>query len=356
MVPELLGVAQQHLSSILEDVHASAKDPAASYQRLAPGLVHQGWFDLPGEEFLGGVGAPILTAGFFALAGRYLAPGPLLESIVMAPVIRGLLPSTSGALQDTGSVAWVDGVESVDWQAARGSVRLVDQRLVGSMGPVFHLAEAEHLLVVADAAGEIVLLLIPGHQVGVERDPLMTIDPCSTVGRVMFDTDVVPDHVLARGPEALEVVLTIRALSRIALSAELQGITSRLVEMAVGYAGTRQQFGRPIGSFQSVKHILADIAAQSLALGSLVDAVVESLPLDSQRLTISGCVANAFASETAVAVAHAALQVHGGIGFTEEHPLHLFFKRALVLETRLGTTAELHRLVGAARLATGVSD
>jgi alkylation response protein AidB-like acyl-CoA dehydrogenase len=132
----------------------------------------------------------------------------------------------------------------------------------------------------------------------------------------------------------------------------LTGITERVLTFASDYAREREQFGRKIGSFQAVQHMLADIAVASRSLANLMDLASTELSEvdDAERVMISAT-AKARASAQAVAACETVLQVLGGIGYTVEHPLNHFFKRALSLSAQQGSPAELHLLAGRLILA-----
>ena len=157
-----------------------------------------------------------------------------------------------------------------------------------------------------------------------------------------------PGRVLASGPDALLAVHRMRDLASVALAAEQVGGAQRILEMAVDHAQGREQFGRPIGGFQAIKHLLADhlVAVESAraALGHAASAVAAD-----REVGLAASVAQALCSEVYSAVAEAAIHVHGGIGFTWEHQAHLYYKRAVSSEVLLGRPRE-HRARIAAHL------
>jgi alkylation response protein AidB-like acyl-CoA dehydrogenase len=124
------------------------------------------------------------------------------------------------------------------------------------------------------------------------------------------------------------------------------------VEMAAGYAGMRVQFGRPIGSFQAIKHMCADMLTEAEAARSAAYYGLWALAADSEDVPLAASLAKVYCSAAQVKIAGDLIQVHGGIGFTWAHPAHLYFKRAKTSEAIFGTPA-YHRDLLAARLGLG---
>jgi alkylation response protein AidB-like acyl-CoA dehydrogenase len=141
------------------------------------------------------------------------------------------------------------------------------------------------------------------------------------------------------GPEAAARVLD-RAIT--ALSAEMLGASTRVLEMSVEYAKDRVQFGKPIGSFQAVKHRLADALVDVEAMRSNVYYAAWSLASDDPDGSLAASAAKAWCSAASRRVMASGLQVHGGIGFTWEHDLHLYVKRSQLDESSFGDAA-FHR-------------
>ncbi len=119
---------------------------------------------------------------------------------------------------------------------------------------------------------------------------------------------------------------------RAALAAEALGVAQRALDLAVEHAKTRVQFGRPIGSYQAVSHPLAQTYTDAELARSLVYWAAWCVAEEDERAPLAAACAKAFASEAAVAACERSIQAHGGLGFTWEHPLHRFYKRALWLE------------------------
>ncbi len=170
-----------------------------------------------------------------------------------------------------------------------------------------------------------------------EGQALEGIDPTRPLGRLR---DGARDPL----PGALD---SPRVLT--AVAAEALGVAQRALELAVEYAKERRQFGRPIGIYQAIAHPLADSFGDIELARSLVYAAAWKIDERPDEAPSAAAAAKAFATETAVAACQRAIQVFGGIGFTWEHPLHRFYKRALWLQAFVGYPAE-HRATVAASL------
>jgi 3-oxochol-4-en-24-oyl-CoA dehydrogenase len=170
------------------------------------------------------------------------------------------------------------------------------------------------------------------------------MDPTRPVGRIPADA---PGTDLARGRDAEQVLARYVAFARAALAAEQVAGARRCVELTVTYAGQRTQFGVPIATFQAVKHACAMMhidTCEAEALAALAAAAADGPDARSSLLADQ---AKALASQSFVAVARSAIEVHGGVGFAWEHPVQLFYKRALVTAACFGRPAELYAAIAA---------
>jgi alkylation response protein AidB-like acyl-CoA dehydrogenase len=141
---------------------------------------------------------------------------------------------------------------------------------------------------------------------------------------------------------------------RAAMAAEAVGIAQRALDLGIEHASTRQQFGKPIGVYQAVSHQLADTYADVELARSLAYWAAWCVAEDDEQAPLAAAAAKAFATEAAVAACERSIQVHGGIGFTWEHPLHRYYKRALWLEGFGSRPSELRREVADAVLGATV--
>jgi alkylation response protein AidB-like acyl-CoA dehydrogenase len=320
-----------------------------------------GWTAIPFPEEYGGLGLGIvdLTVVLEEM-GRHVTPAPLQSAVGLAgmTLLHGgsdaqkqrLLPSLCEG-ESVGTVALVE--ESGRWDAE--GVQLPAQRsgdaylLSGEKlyVPDAHVAD---WMIVAARSGNgggggdgVTLLLVDTAGPGVSVRTMKTMDQTRRLCVVSFDgVEVGADAVVGsegRGWSVLRKGLD-RAL--VAISAELCGTAQRALEMSVEYAKTRQQFGRPIGSYQAVSHKCADMLVQVESAKSLTYYAAWAVDNDVPEAPLAAAMAKAYASDAARLVTGAAIQVHGGIGFTWEHDMHLYFKRAKWGETTLGD-AVFHR-------------
>ena len=179
------------------------------------------------------------------------------------------------------------------------------------------------------------LYAVDAHAGGVTRSAAVSLD--STRQLCDLTLDAVPARRIAAGDSAAAAVRAALSAGAAMLAAEQLGLAERCLEMTVGYAKERRQFARPIGSFQAIKHRLADVyvlvaqarAAARYAAGCLADG--------SPDAPVAVAMAKAYCGEVAVKAAEECVQLHGGIGFTWEHPAHLYLKRAKSGSIAFGT-------------------
>jgi alkylation response protein AidB-like acyl-CoA dehydrogenase len=156
-------------------------------------------------------------------------------------------------------------------------------------------------------------------------------------------------HLCEPGPDADALLDRVLALGVIATASDAVGVAERALEMTTAYAKERQQFGRPIGSFQAVKHHCADMAIAVEAGRAAVNAAAEALDGDPAGWATAAAITASYVGPAAANVCDLALRVHGGIGFTWEHDCHLLLKRAKLDEVLFGTPSwHRRRLAGAA--------
>jgi alkylation response protein AidB-like acyl-CoA dehydrogenase len=281
------------------------------------------------------------------LAGTHLVPGPVVESVLTVPLLLADPQVRSAAQRDARtSVATVDGCADL---SGGDPVRIVDGWLHGRARFVLGAADADALLVHAlDGTAER-LLVVPTSHDGVQVEARHSADPCQTVADVVLDCAVDDRHLVA-APAGLPVRL--RAWRRLGAAAYLAGISERVLGLGVDHALQREQFGRPIGSFQALQHLLADVAVIARSLTNVVDlGAADLVAADENEAVVIGATAKARASREAVLACETVLQVLGGMGFTVEHPLHHCFKRALSLAAHDGSATELDLLTGRLVLA-----
>jgi alkylation response protein AidB-like acyl-CoA dehydrogenase len=254
-----------------------------------------GWPGIFIDEEHGGQGLGVLELVILQEElGYVLAPLPFLSNAA-----AGLV------LQETGSTDWLAGVASGEKLGTVGVVKDGRAALVPD-------ADAADFIVLID--GDVATLLERGDA---QVEPIDAIDPTRRYASVQ-----------ANGGEQLGDAGRSRDLIALALAAELVGISQRAMEMAVEYAKDRKQFDRPIGAYQAVSHACADMLKEVEGARSLVYYAGWAAGAAPDEFPLAASMAKAYASDAGWQVTASALQVHGGIGFTWEHDLHWFLKRA----------------------------
>jgi alkylation response protein AidB-like acyl-CoA dehydrogenase len=285
--------------------------------------------------------------------GPYLASGVLAATALLASADEGarhdLLPGiASGEVIATLAFTEDDG----SWDP--GTIRLAavkagdDWRLDGHKSFVLDGAVAGLILVLAVADGQLSLFAVDAGAPGLGRTVLPTLDQTRQLARLEFDG--VPGRLIGAVGDAGAVMDRVLDVAAIALAAEQLGGAQRALDMAVEYSKVRHQFGRPIGSFQALKHRMADLLLEVESLRSAVNYAAAAVADNSEEVPVVASLVKAYASETYFHVAAENIQIHGGIGFTWEHDAHLYFKRAKSSELFLGD-ATYHR----ERLATRIN-
>ncbi len=278
-------------------------------------LAELGWAGIFIDEEHGGQGlGTVELAILMEELGYSLAPVPFLSNAA-----AGLVLQHAGS--DDQRSRWLPGIASGE---ARGTAGL-ERDGAGSLVPD------------ADSASVIVLLGDGGGTVyepsDCEIEPVETIDSTRRYARVRPSGDGEP---LALDPApALDRICT-------ALAAELTGICQKTMEMSVEYARDRKQFDRPIGAYQAVSHRCADMLRETESVRSTALWAAWAAEAEPETLPLAAAMAKASASDAGWNVTSAALQLHGGIGFTWEHDLHFFLKRAKVDGALFGSARE-HR-------------
>jgi alkylation response protein AidB-like acyl-CoA dehydrogenase len=309
-----------------------------------------GWTALTIPEVYGGLGAdpPTLLALLEEL-GRALLPAPYFSTVVLAANAllvagdeqqrRQYLPAiAAGELVAT--LAYLDGANPFQARPD-GDARV----LSGEKRCVLDGARADLVIVATDDA----LFLVPAAARGLSRRSEQALDATRPLATLVFDQLRVPAEASLRsGPHgALERILD---FARIALSAEQVGGAERCLEMAVAYAKDRMQFGRPIGSFQAIKHKCAEILLQVESARSASYYAGWVAGAEPTEIPAAASVAKAYCSEAYFQAAAANLQIHGGIGFTWEHDAHLHLRRAKASELLFGAPAEHRERIAAEAL------
>jgi alkylation response protein AidB-like acyl-CoA dehydrogenase len=203
------------------------------------------------------------------------------------------------------------------------------------------------LLVPAMTEAGLSLFAVDGDATGVTRESLATMDQTRKQSRIVFENS--PARLVGTDGGALQGLESTSQIAAAALAAEQVGGAQRVLDSSVEYAKNRVQFGRPIGSFQAIKHKCADMLLDVESAKSAAYYAAWAAQERNDELPIAASLAKSFCSEAYFHCAAENIQIHGGIGFTWEHPAHLYFKRAKSSELFLGDPA-YHRELLAQRL------
>jgi alkylation response protein AidB-like acyl-CoA dehydrogenase len=320
-------------------------------------LAEMGWTGLLVPAAHGGLGLGAFEAVILSIEiGRHAAPGPFLFSSVLATAAlvsaadRGQkkrwLPKLASG-ESTATVALFEEDDRMDAAGVQCRARRSGARylLRGKKLFVPYAASVDWLLIAARSKAGIAetgvtLFLVDSQTPGISIEALDSFDRTRRIYEVTLrDVEVPADHAVGRVGGAWPTIARLLDLGALVLAADGLGGSERVLEMAVEYAKTREQFGRPIGSFQAVKHIAAEMVAEIEPARSLVwyaGYAQDALPRDASR---AASMAKASLSEIYSRSTNRAVQMHGGIGFTWEHDIHFWFKRAKWNELAFGDPA-----------------
>jgi alkylation response protein AidB-like acyl-CoA dehydrogenase len=331
-------------------------DPAL-WRQMAEQLGLQG-LALP-EEYGGAGYGPVELGIVLEEMGRALLPAPFLSSVALAgqalaisgddaakgrwlPGIADGTRTAALAVSEEGSAWTLDGARTAATPQGEGWA------LEGTKTFVIDGASADLLLVVARTDEGPALFAVEGTD-GVARSPLTALDPTRRLAHVTLDA--APAVRVGPAGDQSGYLRDVLDLAIVALAAEQVGAAQACLDLSVEYAKIRVQFGRPIGSFQAIKHkcadLLLEVESAKSAVYNAAAVAADRIAGAGEELPIAAAVAGAYCSTTAVHAAKETIQIHGGIGYTWEHDAHLYLKRAKSSELLLGAPAA-HR----ARLAT----
>jgi alkylation response protein AidB-like acyl-CoA dehydrogenase len=326
----------------------------SDYWRLC---AEQGWTSLLVSERDGGVS--ISSSGVIDLSviafefGRHAAPGPLVSTNVVAGalsavdghkgLIAGLLAGTSigtWCVEEGPPHAGLDHLDNMAFEIAVHGDELV---LNGVKRPVESANVASHLLVTGRTGAGLTQVIVPAATQGVSVLPMRGVDLTQRFSVVRFDNVRLPaSALLGRVAEAGDDVERQLQHALVILNAEAVGAMQAAFDMTVEWAFDRYSFGRPLASYQALKHRFAHMATWLQASHAISDeaarAVAEAKPEASQLVSA----AKAYIGEYGAELVQDCVQLHGGIGVTFEHDLHLFLRRVTLARALLGTP-DVHR-------------
>jgi alkylation response protein AidB-like acyl-CoA dehydrogenase len=345
----------EDLRKVMRDIlethasHEQIRQAAGSAQGYSPELwallndeMNVSSLAVPEDQGGLGFGLGVLTV-VLEEAGRALLPEPLLTSAVLG--VRAVLAAPPGGVPDDIVSGVLEGrlvVTVATGAAAAGELTATEATTVsGSIGRVLLGETADLVVVSAETAGEESLYLVDLRGDGVVgRTGLEVLDLTRPQARI--ELDAAPAHLLAGRADAAPVLAELATLGTVALAAEHVGMIEAMLEMTRTYVGQRHQFGRPLGSFQAIKHRLADMLVDLERARSAARYAAAVFDEDPVSVDLPAAVAGAICTDAVIRVAHETVQLHGGIGFTWEHPAHYYVRRALGDEAMFGP-AHAHR-------------
>ena len=350
--------------TLVRAVHEGQEPP----NELWSTLVDLDWPGLGIPEEHGGIGLGFLEVGIVVEElGRVTAPTPFLATATqLAPLLleSGSADRLAGVVAGTttGTLAVAEGGRW-DLHAIGAVARPTGDGWVirGEKSHVVDGATADELGVVARLEGTsgpegLGAFLVPAAVVRAES--VRGIDPTLPVATlVLDDVDVPADRVLVEPGDPRAAVVVRRTLEQATAALALSTVATcrAIFEMTLQYAKDREQFGRPIGSFQAVKHRLAEVYLAVERASSLAYFAALTIAEDDERRAVATAMAKAAAGDCQRLVVRDGLQLHGGVGFTWEHDLHFLLKRAKAGDLLFGTAAShrarLARLLGLERVA-----
>lgn len=326
----------------IAEVRRLMETEGAFDQDLWDRIAGQGWTGIIFDEACGGMGMGMVEMVVAAEEmGRALLPGPLFSTVFMAGALLHALPCgrdlltaiCQGRLRAT--LALLD--ESANWDSNGAGMLFRNGRVTGRRLLVPDAATAGMLFCLCRSGNHLAIAQVCSSTRGVNIRRMPAIDRTRQLYSVTFEE--APAELLACGDEARAALDRAIDTATIALTAEMVGGMERIMELSVEYAGTRKQFGKVIGQFQSVQHQCADMLLMTESARSAAYyaawALNEGMP--DARTAIS--VAKAYAGEAYREVGNRGIQVHGGMGFTWENDVHLYYRRAKASEIAFGDAA-----------------
>jgi alkylation response protein AidB-like acyl-CoA dehydrogenase len=326
-------------------------------------MAELGWLGLAVPEAHGGAGL-----GFVDLVvlleemGRVVLPGPFFSTAVVAaptlaeaasPALQAEWLPKIAAGRARGTLALLE--RSARWDAAGIALEARPEgggfRLSGTKLFVPDAHTADFLLVAARTPGSagsegLSLLLVDAADPGVRTTPLQTMDQTRKLCEVDLRNVAVPRSRVVGDPGQGAVILDqVTSRARAGLAAEMCGGAARVLELCVEYAKVREQFGRPIGSFQAIQHKCANMLVEIESARSAAYYAAWTVGSSAPDAPLAAAMAKAYASDAYGHVAAEGIQIHGGIGFTWEHDMHIFFKRARGSAASFGDAATNREVV-----------
>ena len=336
----------------VRELHAAGESFDTAWWRRAAEL---GWTALLVPEDLGG--GSVSGSGVEDLAmvaeqlGKTVAPGPLYPvSVVLAALADCADPRshavTIESLVSGETVAsWAVSEPGKGWEPLDPSVTAtqIDTgfRIDGTKDRVEAGAQSAVLLVVARCGDEVRQFLVPTDAPGVRIEPQQSVDLVKQYARVHFDGVLVaPSAVVGSAAETAALIDRQSQLAQVLQCAEVVGILQTVFDFTAAWALDRHTFGRPLASYQVLKHGFADMKLWLEACRATTTAAVADVAARSPAAGLSASIAKSYVGEMSCRIVQACVQMHGGIGVTWEHDLHLYLRRVTLYRSTFGTPEE----------------
>jgi len=304
-----------------------------------------GWTGIISSEDQGGMGLGLVEMAVAAEEmGRALLPGPFFSTVFVAGALLDALPQWRHRVEniakgeERATLALLEDTARWDLDAIR--LTLSSGRMTGRKLFVSDAARADVLLAAARCGEDLAIVQLDPHGLGIAIRPLPAMDRTRQLYAIDFDR--APVEILAVGPEAEAALERAADIACVALASEMTGAMQRVLEITVEYAKTRKQFGKPIGQFQAVQHLCADMLVLTESARSAACYAAWALQEGAPDARTAVSIAKSYAGEACREAINRGIQVHGGMGFTWENDLHLYYRRAKASEIAFGDAA-FHR-------------
>jgi len=346
------------LAEVRDELHVVARDLLG---KAGPGaepgwdvLAASGWLGIEVPDEFGGADATFAEVAVIAEElGRAATRVPYLGAIVLgAGTLRAAAPG-DGRAELLGQVAAGEALAVAVITGGDPAFRLTDGqggrlRLNGEASFVPDAADASRLLVVAypgDGVGDPVIVALNPLVPGLAITPTPLLDETRGLAEVQAgEVEVAPEEVWRFSGDPHAAVQRLRDRASVALACDSLGVAQAMLEKTVAYVKVRHQFGRPVGSFQAVKHACADMLVQIAVARELVAAAVDALTEPPEgpgaaeaAASVAASMAKSYTGTAAVDVAGKAMQLHGGVGYAREAGIHTYLKRAALNRDLFGS-------------------
>jgi alkylation response protein AidB-like acyl-CoA dehydrogenase len=340
-------------------VRQMMEDERGYSEELWKKMAELGWMGLIYPEEFGGSGLSMVDlVVVLEEMGRVVLPGPFFSTVCMGGlaileagsheqkqrylpgIVSGNIKATLAVLEE--DARWDE--KGITLKARKGKKGGYSLNGVKLFVPDAHVADV--IVCAARTAEGPTLFVVDRHAAGVTVTLLKTMDQTRKLCEVRFEkTPIAADAVLAAPGKGWDALSRILDRSKVALCAEMCGGAQKVLDMSVEYAKMREQFGRPIGSFQAIQHKCANMLVQVESAKSATYYAAWAVANDAPEAPLAAAMAKAYCSDAYRQVSAEGIQVHGGIGFTWEHDMHIYFKRAKGSEVTFGDATWNRELV-----------